>query len=153
MRIIKKLRQEIIGQTEEGKPSILSYLGNKGPKKLSKEYVARFFDHNVYIIGLGLNDQEVDLWWILCYRAYLYYSNIYNAKDLIKNRIIYYDVHGTKITQDGYSFEEDYKKQNKAKYENMRIDYIPLEVAGSNSYKDKYIEALNMIAKDCKNND
>lgn len=55
-------------------------------------WAEKFFTDNIYIVGLGLSDSEIDLWWLLTYRAYLYYSNRASMHKYIKNRIVYYDV-------------------------------------------------------------
>ena len=52
----------------------------------------RFYTSNITIIGLGLSDCEIDLWWLLTHRAYLYYSNYCGLRERIKNNIIYYDI-------------------------------------------------------------
>ena len=46
-----------------------------------------FFTHDIYIVGLQLDTNEIDLWWLLTYRAYLYYSNDSQLKQIMKNRI------------------------------------------------------------------
>ena len=46
-----------------------------------------FFTHDIYIVGLRLDTNEIDLWWLLTYRAYLYYSNDSQLKQIMKNRI------------------------------------------------------------------
>ena len=62
-------------------------------KKADKEYwVDKFFTSNVHILGLGLSDAEIDLWWLLTFRASLYYSNREGLKSKINNKIIYYDI-------------------------------------------------------------
>lgn len=146
MRIVCALRKRIIGFNTI---RIIEYLKdkNKYGKGFQNEYETKFFDSDVYIIGLGLTSEEIDLWWILCYRAYLFFSNIGGAKELIKNRIVYLDVHPTKVTVDGYSYEEDYQKQQEAMFKYMKIEYKPFEVKDY-KFKEKYIEALSSIKKD-----
>lgn len=55
------------------------------PKKRS--WVDLFFTHDIYIVGLSLNTNEIDLWWLLTYRAYLYYSNNSGLSEIMKNRV------------------------------------------------------------------
>ena len=117
-RILSRLRTKIAG-TEGCEPPILKYLGSleageEKPKYLANEYQTRFFDSNMYIIGLTLEEQEIDIWWLLCYRAYLYFSNIHGGREKIKNKIVYYDIHKRHLTNDGYTFEDDYQKQKAA---------------------------------------
>ena len=54
---------------------------------------------------------EIDIWWLLTYRASLYYSKQYNCHKLIKNQIVYYDV-GMEIN-----------KKLKSVLENMAVKY------------------------------
>lgn len=55
------------------------------PEKRS--WVNLFFTHDIYIVGLKLDTNEIDLWWLLTYRAYLYYSNDSELRSIMKNRI------------------------------------------------------------------
>lgn len=144
MRIVNVLRKRIIGNG--GNIRIIEYLKNKAKygKEFPNEYETKFFDTDMYIIGLGLTSEEIDLWWILCYRAYLYYADVDGSKKLINNKIVYLDVHPTKITNEGYSYEDDYRKQQYEMFRYMKIDYVPFEVS-DNGFKGKYIEALNYI--------
>ena len=63
------------GKTEQEKPSWLNL----------------FFTHDVYIVGLGLAPCEIDLWWLLTYRAYLYHTNDSGLRNIMKNRIVIYN--------------------------------------------------------------
>jgi len=54
-----------------------------------------FFTHDIYIAGLKLDTCEIDLWWLLTYRAYLYYSNDSGLKDIMKNKIVLYHTDST----------------------------------------------------------
>lgn len=59
--------------------------GIKSPKKHS--WVDLFFTHDVYIVGLTLETNEIDLWWLLTYRAFLYYSNDSGLKNIMQNQV------------------------------------------------------------------
>lgn len=52
----------------------------------------KFYTSNVAILGLGLTSCEIDLWWLITHRAYLYYSNYFGLKFQIKNRIVFFDI-------------------------------------------------------------
>lgn len=56
------------------------------------EWYYRFFSDNMYIIGLGLSESEIDLWSLLTQRASLYYRDCDGAHSAIQNRIVYYDI-------------------------------------------------------------
>lgn len=51
-----------------------------------------FFTHDIYIVGLTLDPCEIDLWWLLTYRAYLYYSNDHGLKEQMKNEVTIFSV-------------------------------------------------------------
>ena len=53
---------------------------------LGISWVDKFFTDDISIIGLGLNFQEIDLWWILDFRA----REKYTGNKEINNKITYY---------------------------------------------------------------
>lgn len=50
-----------------------------------------FFTHDIYILGLSLQSADIDLWWLISYRASLLSNERYCNK--IKNKIVYYDIY------------------------------------------------------------
>lgn len=72
--------------------------GNELPEKSS--WIDLFFTHDIYVVGLRLDTNEIDLWWLLTYRAYLYYSNDSGLKDIMKNRIKIFLTHDDKNQQE-----------------------------------------------------
>ncbi len=52
----------------------------------------RFYTSDIDIIGLNLTESEMDLWWLLMHRAYLYYSNYEGVKKHLKNTIVFHDI-------------------------------------------------------------
>lgn len=142
VRIIAKLRERMGCDRKHNK--LISTLKGAYHKSVNPTYLVRFFDSNVFIIGLGLNEDEIDLWWILCYRAYLYFSNIEDSRPFINNMIVYYDIHSGKVTSDGYSYEDDYLAQKKALFKYLNIEYKEV-IVENNDYKSAYIKALNDI--------
>ena len=55
-----------------------------------------FFTHNIFIIGLGLAECDIDLWWLITYRAQLIAQGT-----TIKNRIVFfYTYEGTEKDTD-----------------------------------------------------
>ena len=141
VRIISKLRDKICCDSKHNR--LIDFIKGDYCKSINPTYLARFFDSDVYIVGLGLNEEEIDLWWILCYRAYLYFSDLEGTREFIKNKIVYYDVHKEKITSDGFSYEKDYLKQKKALFKYMHVDYQ--ECIVTDSFKDSYLKVLEKI--------
>ena len=92
MGLVEKMRSEV--NTEEkgtpGKMKIKEALLD--PSKRQNTWYERFYTDNIGIIGLGLYESEVDLWWLLTHRAYLYYSNYHGIRKILKNKITYYDI-------------------------------------------------------------
>lgn len=67
-------------------------LGNES----TNTWAEKFFTDNVDIIGFGLAQCEIDIWWLITYRAYLFYSDRDGMKKLINNTITFHDV-GTEL--------------------------------------------------------
>lgn len=63
-----------------------------GARQPTGAWPERFFYSNIAIIGFGLAQCEADIWWLISYRAYLYYTNSWNMKELIRNKIVYYRI-------------------------------------------------------------
>lgn len=64
----------------------------EGTDTLENTWGRKFFTSNIAIVGLSLTECETDLWWLLTQRAYLYYTNQCGIRDLMKNKIVFYDV-------------------------------------------------------------
>ena len=114
-----------------------SYLQNdyndSGRFNLSK-WPALFFTDNIYIVGLSMSECEIDLWWLLTYRAYLFYNNV-RGRSLIRNKIIYYDVAKTE------------NKAMKYRLNNLNVDYVFIQVFADDkiSWESAYIITINNI--------
>lgn len=89
-------------------------------------WIDLFFISNIYIIGLGLNYDEIDLWWILTIRKRLIQKF---GRDFISNNIVYYG---------------DLESGQKAMFE-----YLDVEVVTSKrkKYENKYQEYIDDINK------
>jgi len=89
---LQRLRTLITTKKEKNGniPEIICYL--KKPEYELKTWAAKFFTDNIHIVGLGLTQSEIDLWWLITYRAFLYYSNRFDARNLICNTIVYHDI-------------------------------------------------------------
>ena len=88
-----------------------------------------FFKDNIYIVGLGLYDCDMDLWWLISYRRQL----MLEGDNRIQNKIVYY-----------YLFEE--KNQNfKDCLESMGIEVLERRVM-NNDWKQAYLEIAKSIS-------
>lgn len=68
------------------KESLIRRLKMKGKLNL-QSWIDLFFTHDVHIFGLSLDFVEIDLWWLLTYRAR---SKYYKKGNFIKNKLYYY---------------------------------------------------------------
>lgn len=116
---LQNLRTALSSKTK-GIPKIALALSNNTSVNIWAE---KFFTDNIYIVGLGLSDSEIDLWWLLTYRAYLYYSNRASMHKYIKNKIVYYDI----------GIEEN--KNLKFTLTNQHVEYRLIK---SEKYKEAY---------------
>lgn len=93
-----------------------------------------FLIDDIEIIGLGLDESEIDLWWLISYRAYL--KNMHpEASGYIHNTITYHEI----ISEHS---DLQYIKKRKSLFESMDIQYKMHEVKHSN-----YLEGYYDIAK------
>ena len=92
MGIVEKMRGEINTEVRgtTGRMKIVEALLD--PSKQQNRWYEKFYTDDIGIIGLGLYESEVDLWWLITHRAYLYYSNYSGARKIINNRITYFDI-------------------------------------------------------------
>lgn len=148
--ITQNLRYEIntVKQSDR-KKSIYSILaGNAEPNNTWGE---RFYRSNIGIVGLGLYECEVDLWWLLTHRASLYYSNYEGIRDLLKNRIVYYSVvddikKHNELTEKQRLFEIKAQKDKHQllEGEHVTVKEYPLS-ENDNSYESAYLHIFEDI--------
>lgn len=70
------IRNYVKGEVNESNGSISDFSQKSALQKLAKRHWSDlFFTHDVHIVGLTLDICEIDLWWILTYRAQLFHSN------------------------------------------------------------------------------
>ena len=89
-----------------------------------------FFTNNIYIVGLGLYDCDMDLWWLIAYRQQLKLE----GNNRIKNRIVYYYLYEQK--------DQDFKDC----LESMGIDVRELQIK-EYDWKNAYIKIAENIKK------
>ena len=119
--------------------SILDYCKEKDSYSLKEEVFSNdsliswaqfFFTRDIYIVGLGLYDCDMDLWWLITYRQQL----LLEGEKRIKNKIVYY-----------YLFEEK-NQQFKECLESMGVEVRERQVIDKN-WVTNYIE----VAEDIRN--
>ncbi len=89
---LQHLRGELAKKKKEygDKPAIIWALEKQ--ENVLNTWAEKFFTDNIDIVGLGLTQSEIDIWWLITYRAFLYYSNRFGARDLIQNTIRYHEI-------------------------------------------------------------
>lgn len=75
----------------------------KENKKIS--WIDIFLNDNIYILGLGLDFGEIDLWWLLSYRNRLILDN-----KIQKNKVIY--IKNKKLISSNINLSEEEKINN-----------------------------------------
>lgn len=129
---LEKMRA-MLNKFENGAHTLQSIVN--GSRVADGYWMDLFFTHNLYIVGFGLAQSEIDLWWLLTYRAYLYYSNSMGMQSHIQNRIVYYDI--VKATE---------PENEKSKIlRDMHVDYVPVTRKGEN-----YLPAYKKIHTEIK---
>lgn len=68
------------------KASLIKRLSQKKNLKL-QSWIDLFFTHDIHILGISLDFVEIDLWWLLTYRAR---NKFYKKSNFIHNRLFYY---------------------------------------------------------------
>jgi len=88
-------------------------------------WIDLFFTKDVHILGLSLDTSEIDLWWLLTYRArYM----LQKGRRIVTNRIYYY-------------YPTLYKEKSKDKLELLEANQVTtIEIKGDN--KTKYYNAI-----------
>ena len=133
---VQHLRSVIATKKEvanEKLPAIV--LALREPFGSTNIWAEKFFTENVHIVGLGLTQSEIDIWWLITYRATLLYSDLFNCQGLINNNIVYHDI-GTETNED-----------MKFMLENLGVKYCFYQIPERKDeyYLQKYIEIANII--------
>lgn len=107
----------------------------QGSRPPSGQWTELFFTHNIYIVGFGLDQSEMDLWWLLTYRAYLYYANYLGMKQHITNTIWFYDI---------------YKKNSPHTQLQKTLEGLHVRYKGIELPRGRYLPAYKLIYEDIK---
>ena len=113
------------------------------------EWGEKLYTSDVYIVGLGLTECESDLWWLLTHRASLYYSNYHSIRDVLKNKIIFYDVINDIKADD--SEEEEYRSRQEQSQRNrhdlLRHTHVEVVTYSLNKYEGNYKSIYEEVFK------
>lgn len=133
---VQHLRDAIATKKDVGgkkEPAIVLALKNQ--KNSTNTWAEKLFTDNVHIIGLGLTQSEIDIWWLITYRATLLYSNRFNCRELLNNKIVYHDV--------GDAFDENMRFT----LENLGVQYVFHHIPEKRNeyFLQKYLEISKSI--------
>lgn len=125
-------------------------INQKENKKIS--WIDIFLNDNIYILGLGLDFGEIDLWWLLSYRNRLILDN-----KIQKNKVIY--IKNKKLISSSINLSEEEKinnilknKEEKAKIEMLKVFGVEIkEIIFENNYIDYYNQVIQFLKTDSIN--
>lgn len=113
-------------------PSIIEKL-NDISKFDQSSWIESIFNSNVYIVGLGLDFSEIDLWWVLNKRARFKLDN--ETKKLIKNNVKFFST----------SDDKDHSDTLKS----LHIEIVSIKLDSSpDKYEKAYDNILTLIERD-----
>jgi len=126
---LQNMRTELNTESKENGLLIRAALLDKD--KSTNTWAEKLFTDNIDIIGFGLAQCEIDLWWLITYRAYLFYSDRDGMRKLINNNITFHDVGTTLDENMKYALENahvryQFHKINKSVSEEFYGAYIDI---------------------------
>lgn len=115
-------------------------------EEFSGSWAERFYNTNVVIVGLGLYQNEFDLWWLLTHRASLYYSdyNFIRSNKLLSNTITYFDI----IDDINVSSKDDEKKRRNIMLNSMNVVVNEIKLSKTGTYSDAYRMIFEQIRRE-----
>jgi len=102
----------------------------KKGKVENNSWLDLFFQRDVHIIGLTLKFVELDLWWLITYRA----RRVLDRKFGIENRITYY-------------YPGIYEDSMRSELEMFKANEISVKVVGKDHNEFYYSQVLDQIQR------
>ena len=88
---MEKLRSLLLAH-EKGARDVVLFNLLRGDRESTGSFAELFFTHDLFFVGYGLDRVEMDVWWLLTYRAFLMNANYRGMAPFVKNRIVFYRV-------------------------------------------------------------
>lgn len=119
----------------------------KEEERIPNRWHYAFFEDDIDIIGFGLDASELDVWWLLNYRAKL----IREFPDLIHNTITYYETGSFSVDLSTEITHEQYAKDLKTKQLHIQkrdllnafaVKYVQCE---GSTYAERYNYAIKLL--------
>ena len=134
MGVVENIRRELNTEENNKDGNMKIVLALNDQLRLKNTWYERFYTDNISIVGLGLTENEVDLWWLITHRAYLFYSDYHGVRKKLTNRITYYDIVEPK---DEVRFAQKEKIHYMLKNANVEVETLELE-RDCHSYEEGY---------------
>ena len=151
--IVEKLRSQLNKKENNENQKMIIRQVLVGEKERTNTWGERFYTSNIAIMGLGLTSCEIDLWWLITHRAYLYFADYCGLKKHIKNQIIYYDVIDN-IKKNNLK-DEDIRRHRQDEKENihhlLRDSHVEVKQYNLSEFNGSYSEAYRSIIADASN--
>lgn len=150
--ISQRLRQEI-NKGAKNQKNIVEIIKNH--LKPNNTWGEKFFTSDIAIIGLSLDQCETDLWWLITYRAMLYYSNLYSNDNFMKNNIVYYDIINDRNELFDKNFDNKIYKEKSSrnkKYILLESEHVIVKTVFLSNCSYSYQRAYEIILNDIKEN-
>ena len=110
----------------------------------------KFYTSNIGIIGLGLTECEVDLWWLITHRAFLYYSNYEKLRDRLKNKIVYFDIIDERKNLKSKIRGHETLSMQQARHNLLKNEHVIVKTYTLGKEYQSYEEAYNAIFNEIK---
>ena len=151
--IVEKLRTQLNKKENNENQKMIIRQVLLGEKEPTNTWGERFYTSNIAIMGLGLSSCEIDLWWLITHRAYLFYADYYGLKNYIKNKIVYYDIMND-ITCSN-SEDEDIRRRSQDEKEKTHLllknSHVDVKKYSLSEFGGSYFEAYSRIITDATN--
>lgn len=131
---LQKMRDYVVNgpnysaSTKIYKASLIRRL-QAGRQMALQSWIDLFFTTDIHIFGLSLDFVEIDLWWLLTYRAR---NKFYKKNTFIKNQIYYYIPH-------------KYVKDSSDKIQLLRANDVKVEIIDEENKSKYYQKIINSI--------
>lgn len=136
---LEKMRNILVKSTSgnDDKHKFHLYDVLSGIEKPEEDYwFYRFFTDNLYFIGFGLDESEIDIWWLLSYR----YHAALKGEISIQNHIYFLDTESEKVRKN---------PQYQAKLSLLKQYGIEVITILGNGYPARYKRAIEFIEGRC----
>jgi hypothetical protein len=133
---LQKMRDYVVNGTNYSsetvyKHALIKRLSQNKDTKL-QSWIDLFFTQDIHILGLSLDFVEIDLWWLLTYRARHKY---YRRSSFIKNQLFYY------TTKKWYGLSKDKMQLLQAN----DVEIIVIDESDKTRYYKKVLNAIKKI--------